>query len=197
MKDGFFHSYHLGWSRLDAESLLGDLGAAGLRLDHPATGRITLVSPGSEPPATQARVTWEQLVTVAGLQRLDEIGFLLWVRSGAEVYARIRRTRGGVVALEFGLHGLSQDDQELAVRAIREAIGRASVLCIGFVVDREGASEATDWDGVIVNGTTLFDSWPDTLAVRHEVAAMQPQLSGVASFEQSPWMLFGSEVPSR
>ncbi|MET7786495.1 hypothetical protein ACFYSJ_01335 [Streptomyces sp. NPDC005248] len=197
MKDGFFHSYHLGWSRLDAESLLGDLGAAGLRLDHPATGRITLVSPGSVPPATQARVTWEQLVTVAGLQRLDEISFLLWVRSGAEVYARIRRTGGGVVALEFGLHGLSQDDQELAVRAIREAIGRASVLCIGFVVDREGASEATDWDGVIVNGTTFFDSWPDTLAVRHEVAAVQPQLSGVASFEQSPWKLFGSEVPSR
>ncbi|MGW0691959.1 hypothetical protein [Streptomyces sp. NPDC002738] len=77
MKDGFFHSYHLGWSRLDAESLLGDLGAAGLRLDHPATGRITLVNPGSELPATQARVTWEQLVTVAGLQRLDEISFLL------------------------------------------------------------------------------------------------------------------------
>ncbi|MET8416778.1 hypothetical protein ABZV41_13795 [Streptomyces sp. NPDC005098] len=83
MKDGFFHSYHVGWSRLDAEWLLGDLGAAGLRLDHPATGRITLVSPGSEPPATQARVTREQLVTAAGLQRLDEISFLLWVKSGA------------------------------------------------------------------------------------------------------------------
>jgi hypothetical protein len=197
MSDGFFYSYHLGWSRPDAESLLGDLDAAGLRITHPTTRRITLVTPGPEPAMTQSWVTREQLVLLAGLQRLDEIGFLLWVKRGAEIHVRIRRTRDGIVSLEFGLCRLSRDERELAVRAIREAIGRASLLCLGFVVDREGASAATDWRAVIVGGTTFFDSWPDTLAVRHEVADMQPQLSGVTSFEQSPWMLFGSEVPSR
>ncbi|MFF9070880.1 hypothetical protein ACF1A9_00940 [Streptomyces sp. NPDC014872] len=197
MSDGFFYSYHLGWSRPDAESLLGDLDAAGLRLNHPVTRRVTLIGPGPDPWGTLSWVTREQLVLLAGLQRIDSVDFLLWTDGGTDVPARVRKTGNGVVALEFGLGQLTRDEQELAARAIREAIGRASVLCIGFVVDREGASVATDWNGVVVNGTTFFDSWPDTLAVRHEIAAMQPQLSGVASFHQSPWMLFGSEVPSR
>jgi len=197
MSDGFFYSYHLGWSRPDAESLFDDLEAAGLRLRHPVTRRVTLLGPGPDPWGTLSWVTREQLVLLAGLQRIDSVDFLLWTNAGTDVPARVRKTRDGVVALEFGLGQLRRDEQELAARAIREAIGRASVLCIGFVVDREGASAATDWGGVVVNGTSFFDSWPDTLAVRQEIAAMQPQLFGVASYDQSPWRLFGSEVPSR
>ncbi|MFG3525963.1 hypothetical protein ACGF8B_04410 [Streptomyces sp. NPDC047917] len=197
MSDGFFYSYHLGWSRPDSESLFNDLDAAGLRLSHPVTRRVTLLGPGPGPHGTPSWVTREQLVLLAGLQRLDSVDFVLWMNSGTEVPARVRRMRDGVVALEFGFGRLTRDEQEAAARAIREAIGRASVLCIGFVVDREGASVATDWSGVVVSGTTFFDSWPDTLAVRHEIAAMQPQLAGVASYDQSPWMLFGSEVPVR
>ncbi|MCX4789034.1 MULTISPECIES: hypothetical protein [unclassified Streptomyces] len=197
MSNGFFYSYHLGWSRPDAESLFGDLDAAGLRLSHPVTRRVTLLCPEPDPRGTLSWVTREQLVLLAGLQRIDTVDFLLWTNSGTDVPARVRRMRDGVVALEFGFGRLTRDEQEMAARAIREAIGRASVLCIGFVVDREGASAATDWSDVVINGTTFFDSWPDTLAVRHEIAATQPQLSGVASYDQSPWMLFGSEIPSR
>ncbi|MFF1924039.1 hypothetical protein ACFVW8_26130 [Streptomyces sp. NPDC058221] len=197
MRDGFFYSYHLGWNRPDAESLLGDLEAAGVRPAHPVTRRITLISPGAEPPGTQSWVTRDQLVLLAGLQRLDQVDFLLWTSDGAEIPTRIRRTDDGTVTLQFALGGLSREEQETVVRAIREAIGRASVLCIGFVLDREGASAATDWRGFIVNGDVYFDCWPDTLAVRREVAAVQPQLSGVSSFEQSPWVVYGSEVAHR
>ncbi|MFD8689766.1 hypothetical protein [Streptomyces sp. NPDC059651] len=197
MSDGFFYSYHLGWSRPDAESLLGDLEAAGVRPDHPATRRITLMGPGPRRTVTQSWVTRDQLVLLAGLQRLDQVDFLLWLRSGAEVPARVRRTSDGTVAVQFALCGLNGDERETVVRAVREAIGRASVLCVGFVVDREGASQATDWRGFIEEGTVYFDHWPDTLAVRPEVAALQPQLSGVNSFEQSPWVVYGSDVPSR
>lgn len=197
MADGFFYSYHLGWSRPDAESLLGDLEAAGLRADHPVTRRITLISPGAEPSGTQSWVTRDQLVLLAGLQRLDQVDFLLWHRSGAEVPARVRRNDDGTVSLHFAIGGLSRSEEEGAVRAIREAIGRASLLCVGFVVDREGASAATDWRGFIVKGAVYFDCWPDTLAVLPEVAHIQPQLSGVSSFEQSPWVVYGSDVPTR
>lgn len=197
MSDGFFYSYHLGWSRPDAESLLGDLEAAGLRADHPVTRRITLISPGAEPSGTQSWVTRDQLVLLAGLQRLDQVDFLLWQRSGAEVPARVRRNDDGTVSLHFALGGLSRAEEERAVRAIREAIGRASLLCVGFVVDRVGASAATDWRGFIVKGAVYFDCWPDTLAVLPEVATAQPQLSGVSSFEQSPWVVYGSDVPTR
>ncbi|MEV0745423.1 hypothetical protein OG345_14155 [Streptomyces sp. NBC_01220] len=197
MSDGFFYSYHLGWSRPDAESLLGDLEAAGVRPDHPVTRRITLIGPGSRPSVTQSWVTRDQLVLLAGLQRLDQVDFLLWLPSGSEVPARVRRTDDGTVELRFALGGLRRDERETVVRAVREAVGRASLLCVGFVVDREGASAATDWRGFIVRGTVYFDHWPDTLAVQPEVAAVQPQLSGVNSFEQSPWVVYGSDVPNR
>lgn len=134
---------------------------------------------------------------LAGLQRLDQVDFLLWLPSGSEVAVRVRRIDDGTVALQFALGGLRRDERETVVRAVREAIGRASVLCVGFVVDREGASAATDWRGFVVSGTVYFDHWPDTLAVRPEVAAMQPQLGGVNSFEQSPWIVYGSDVPNR
>ncbi|MEV6163295.1 hypothetical protein AB0L71_15440 [Streptomyces sp. NPDC052052] len=195
MNNGFFYSYHLGWSRPDAESLIGDLDAAGLRLGHPITRKVTLLGPGRDPLGSSSSVTREQLVLLAGLQRVDSVDFALWMGSGSAVPARVRRTADGVVALEFGFGWLTDGEQEVAEWAIREAIGRPSVLCIGFVVDREGASAATDWSGVVANGTTCFDSWPDTLAVREEIAEVQPQLAGVSFFEESPWMLFGSEVP--
>ncbi|MER7725171.1 hypothetical protein [Streptomyces sp. NPDC096323] len=197
MSDGFFYSYHLGWNRPDAEALLGDLEAAGVRPDHPVTRRITLTGPGPRTTVTQSRVTRDQLVLLAGLQRLDQVDFLLWLSSGAEIPTRVQRTQDGTVALQFALGGLRPDERETVVRAVREAIGRASLLCVGFVVDREGASAATDWRGFIVQGTVYFDHWPDTLAVRPEVAAVQPQLSGVGSFRQSPWVVYGSEVPNR
>ncbi|TXS07001.1 hypothetical protein EAO73_03445 [Streptomyces sp. col6] len=197
MSDGFFCSYHLCWSRPDAESLLGDLEAAGVRADHPVTRRISLLGPGTEPSGAQSFVTREQLVLLAGLQRLDRVDFLLWLPCGGEVRARVGRGADGAVELRFGLGLLDRADQERAVRAIREAIGRASLLCVGFVLDREGASGATDWPGFIVKGSVYFDCWPDTLAVLPEVAAAQPQLSGVNSFEQSPWVVYGSDVPNR
>ncbi|WP_330240490.1 hypothetical protein [Streptomyces sp. NBC_00525] len=197
MSDGFFCSYHLCWSRPDAESLLGDLEAAGVRADHPVTRRITLISPGSDPSGTQSWVTRDQLVLLAGLQRLDRVDFLLWLPGGAEIRARISRGEDGTVELRFGLGPLDRADEERLVRVIREAIGRASLLCVGFVLDREGASGATDWRGFIVKGSVYFDCWPDTLAVLPEVAAAQPQLSGVNSFEQSPWVVYGSDVALR
>lgn len=197
MSDGFFYSYHLGWSRPDAESLLGDLEAAGVRPDHPATRRITLIGSGPQQACTQSWVTRDQLVLLAGLQRLDQVDFLLWLRNGAEIPVRVRRRDDSTVEVQFALGGLMGDEREMVVRAVREAIGRASVLCVGFVVDRGGASVATDWRGFIDKGAVYFDHWPDTLAVRPEVAAVQPQLSGVNSFEQSPWVVYGSDVPNR
>ncbi|MGW2593267.1 hypothetical protein ACWCXC_23775 [Streptomyces sp. NPDC001515] len=197
MSDGFFSSYHLGWSRPDAESLLGDLESAGVRPDHPVTRRISLVGTGTRHTATQSWVTRDQLVLLAGLQRLDRVDFLLWLRTGAGIPTRVHRTDTGTVALCFSLSRLSRDEGETVVRAAREAVGRASVLCVGFVVDREGASAATDWQGFIEKGTVYFDHWPDTLAVRPEVAAVQPQLTGVGSYPQSPWVVYGSDVPSR
>ncbi|MFI8434843.1 hypothetical protein ACIGJO_14005 [Streptomyces sp. NPDC079020] len=196
MSTGFFYSYHLGWTRLDAQTLLGDLEAEGLRLAHPATGRTVLVSQDSASAGARSPVTREQLLSIAGLQRLDEIGFRLWVGGATDVLVRVRRARRGAVAVEFGLGELPPEEQDRAVSAIRRTIGRASVLCIGFVVDRRGTTSATDWDGVVIDGAAPLDEWPDVVAVREEIAAAHPQLAFLDSVGHSPWRVFGNSVLS-
>ncbi|MFE2016850.1 hypothetical protein ACFW9O_02220 [Streptomyces sp. NPDC059499] len=199
MGAGFFHSYHLGWTRVDAGTLLGDLEAAGLRPAHPVTGRIVLDSrdPSSPVPGgTRSPVSREQLLSIAGLERLDGIGVRLWASHDLDVLMRIRRAGPGVAVAEFDLGGLPPEELEKTVRAIRLTVGRASVLCIGFVVDREGATAGTDWDGVVVEGTAGLDGWPDVLAVREGIAYRHPQLADLESVEQSPWRVFGNAVLS-
>lgn len=199
MGAGFFHSYHLGWTRVDAGTLLGDLEAAGLRPAHPLTGRIVLDSQGPASPesgGTRSPVSRDQLLSIAGLERLDEMGVRLWASHGLDVLMRIRRAGPRVAVAEFGLGGLPPEEREHAVRAIRLTVGRASVLCIGFVIDREGATASTDWDGVVVDGTAGLDGCPDVLAVREDIATRHPQLAALESVEQSPWRVFGNAVLS-
>ncbi|MGK3088835.1 hypothetical protein ACG93S_03060 [Streptomyces sp. WAC01490] len=197
MGTGFFHSYHLGWTRLDAATLLGDLEAEGLRSGHPVTGRAVLVSLDHPSSGARSPVTREQLLSLSGLQRLQEVGFRLWMDEGPDLLVRIRRARGGgVVAVEFSVGELPPVERERAVSAIRRTVGRASVLCIGFVVDRSGATAGTDWDAVVIEGSEPLDSWPDAVAVREEIAHRHPQLTVMESVTISPWKVFGSAVPS-
>ncbi|MFJ8405093.1 hypothetical protein ACIQ9K_32055 [Streptomyces microflavus] len=196
MSAGFFYSYHLGWTRLDAATLLGDLEAEGLRPGHPLTGRTVLVSLDLPSSGARSPVTREQLLSVCGLQRLQEVGFRLWVDEGSDLLVRIRRARSGVVAVEFSVGELPPLVRERAVGAIRRTVGRASVLCIGFVLDRDGATAGTDWDGVVIDGSAHLDAWPDAVAVREEIAARHPQLTVMDSVAISPWKVFGSAVPS-
>ncbi|MEV7165345.1 hypothetical protein ACIF6I_14175 [Streptomyces microflavus] len=196
MSAGFFYSYHLGWTRLDAATLLGDLEAEGLRPGHPLTGRTVLVSLDLPSSGARSPVTREQLLSVSGLQRLQEVGFRLWVDEGSDLLVRIRRARSGVVAVEFSVGELPPLVRERAVGAIRRTVGRASVLCIGFVLDRDGATAGTDWDGVVIDGSAHLDAWPDAVAVREEIAARHPQLTVMDSVTISPWKVFGSAVPS-
>ncbi|GGY76751.1 hypothetical protein [Streptomyces nitrosporeus] len=200
MVSGFFHSYHLGWARTDARTLLGDLEAAGLRIAQPDTGRILLDSHDPASPAgtasTRSRVTRDQFLSLAGLERVPAVGVRLWVRHDLDVLMRIRRAGDRAVAVEFGLGGLPVPERERAVRAIRLTVGRASVLCIGFVLDRTGVSAGSDWDGLVVDGTALLDGWPDVLAVREGIAAAHPQLAALESVAQSPWRVFGSAALS-
>jgi len=196
MSVGFFYSYHLGWTRLDAATLLGDLEAEGIRSGHPLTGRAVLVSLDLPSSGARSPVTREQLLSLSGLQRLHEVGFRLWVDGGSDLLVRIRRARSGVVAVEFSVGELPPVERERAVGAIRRTVGRASVLCIGFVVDRDGATAGTDWDGVVIDGSAHLDAWPDAVAVREEIASIHPQLTVMDSVTISPWKVFGSAVPS-
>lgn len=195
MGAGFFYSYHLGWTRVDAGTLLGDLEAEGLRPAHPVTGRIVLVGREAASAGARSPVSREQLLSMAGLETVDEISVRLWMGGELGVLLRIRRAAGGAVAAEFGLGELPAEEMEAAVRAVRRAVGRASLLCVGFVIDRRGLTAGTNWERVVVAGTAYIDECPDALAVREQIASEHPQLAVMESAARSPWRVFGSGAP--
>lgn len=191
MSDGFIYWYRTDWEPADAQVLLQSLGARELSLSNPATGRITRITNGPDSWGEQVPVDRESLANAAGLTGIEEVNFQLWANSDADVYTRFRRLRGDVVVAEFGLDGLRVDEREQAVRtivgAIRSELGRS----IGFVIDRLGVAEDVDWDSVVTKGAAQLTAWPDTLAVRPEVAARLPELAGVEGREESPLLVFG------
>lgn len=201
MGAGFFYSYHLCWGTEDARTLMSGLEAEGLRFSHPVSGHTVLVgqnslAQGLLPIGACSPVTREEFLSLAAVRRLGVVGVRLWLDGRRHALLCIRRAQRGVTVLEFGLEGLSPAERDDVVRAVRRTVGRASLLCIGFVVDRTGATaETTDWAGLVVDGTALLEGWPELLAVREEIAAEHPQLCSLDSVEQSPWRVFGSALP--
>ena len=195
MSDGFFNWYRTGWNPADAERLVHDLDAQGLRIDNPTTGLITQITSGPESWGEQEPVSRAQLVSNAGLSSAGEVNFQLWLSGDTDVFTRVRRLQGGAAVVEFSLDGLTLEEQECAIRAVSREIRAHPTRCIGFVLDRQGATEEVDWDGIIMSGADHLDSWPDTLAVRADVALRHPQLAAATGVEEPPLVLFGEVLP--
>ncbi|MFW6723031.1 hypothetical protein ACHZ98_23270 [Streptomyces sp. MAR4 CNY-716] len=62
---------------------------------------------------------------------------------------------------------------------------------VGYVIDRYGRTEDTDWDGVILGGGERIDGWPDEFAVRESVSAHHAQLAGAEGMWNPPLVMFG------
>ncbi|WP_158692751.1 hypothetical protein [Streptomyces roseochromogenus] len=195
MSDGFFHWYRSGWVPADAERVVQDLDAQGLRLNNPTTGRITQITSGPESWGEQVPVSRDQLMSNAALTNAGEVNFQLWLSGDTDIFTRIRRLNGGVTVFEFGLDGLSLEEQEHAIRAISRQICADLTRCIGFVLDRQGVTEDVDWDDVIMHGANHLDSWPDTLAVRPDISIRHPQLAAAKRMEMPPLILVGEMLP--
>ncbi|WP_299532820.1 hypothetical protein [uncultured Streptomyces sp.] len=191
---GFFQSYHWGWGRPDATTLLCDLEADGMRLAPPSGGAEATRAMDGTGPSPGAADHRERFLALAGSQELDSLDVRLRVGGAWDVPLRIRRAGGGAVAVEIGLSGLPYGPCERVVRAVRHTVGRASMLCLGFVLDRGGVTAGTDWDRVVVDGTERIGGWPDVLAVRDRIACTHAQLAGRPSEDRSPWRVFGGEI---
>ncbi|MFF9405773.1 hypothetical protein ACF1B0_09575 [Streptomyces anandii] len=195
MSDGFFHWYRSGWVPADVERLVRDLEAQDLRLSNPATGLITQIASGPESWGEQVPVSRDQFLSDAALTDDGEINFQLWLSGDTDVFTRLRRLGCGVVVVEFGLDGLSLQEQAHVVRAVSRVIHADLTRCIGFVLDRQGATEDVDWDDVVLSGASHLDSWPDALAVRPEILLRHPQLAAAQGTEMPPLILVGRLLP--
>ncbi|MEV7953598.1 hypothetical protein ACFVZR_30355 [Streptomyces sp. NPDC058316] len=191
MSDGFVHWYHRGWDANQAASVLGSLDRRGLMLGNPSTGLISTVTNGPVSWGEQVFVARVELMGAAGLSGVDEVNFQFWLDGDTDVFMRMRRCSGSdVIALEFGLDGMSQSQQSHVVRAVSSEIGARREACMGFVVDQRGVSEDEDWDGVILGGLPRRGPWPDRFALRSEEMARHPELSGLIGRQEPPLVVF-------
>ncbi|WBB62087.1 hypothetical protein O7599_05975 [Streptomyces sp. WMMC500] len=130
----------------------------------------------------------------AGLVHGAALSLQLWVDAGADVYVRFRALVGGGAAVEFGLDGLG-DQLDRVVDALTRAVHDSWQETVGYVIDRYGRTEDTDWDGVVLGRGELIDTWPEAMAVREPVAARHPQLAGAGGVSYPPLVVFDQKGP--
>ncbi|WP_189108931.1 hypothetical protein [Streptomyces camponoticapitis] len=198
MSDGFVHWYEGDSNSDPAESLVGALEEAGLSLGNPSTGLISSITNGPDLWGEQVHTERDELVRSVAAVRLSgggEVNFQFWLDGETDVFTRVRRPAGGVVTVvEFGLDGMDGAQQTQVVEAVRVAMGQRWAACLGFVIDRSGATEEEDWDGIVVDASARFTSWPDTLAMRAEIAAAHAELSTFPARQDPPLVVFERPV---
>ena len=179
MGDGFFFWYREDWKTGDADRIIRYLDGRGLRIRNSDTGNISLITNGPESWGEQVFVTEDALLKSATELSGGELNFQLWIAGTLDVFTRIRRAAADLVVLEFDINALDSGDLENAISAfIRPAV--VDEATIGFMVDRSGKSEETDWDALMAGAPLPLGSLPDILGIRERDLGRHPELSRFA-----------------
>ena len=178
MGDGFFFWYREGWNAGDADRIIRYLEGCGLRIRNPDTGNISMITNGPESWGEQVFVTEGALLKSAVELSGGELNFQLWITGGLDVFTRIRRASADSVVLEFDINALDSDDLENAISTfIRLAV--MDEATIGFIADRSGRSEETDWDATMTGASLSMESLPDIIGINESDLGRHSELSNV------------------
>lgn len=192
MNDGFFSWYRTGWGMDAAGRLLSTAVSAGLHVVNPGNQRVSLITNGPDSWGEQVFVTEHALLEHAALSAGTEVNFQLWLNSECDVFTRVRRLDGeDVVALEFGLDGMTGEEQEHTVAVLTRMLRGDFADCFGFVVDRRGVSEELDWDGVFSGEAVHVAPLPDTFGLLAKHLATHPELDPDQAVRNGDLAVFG------
>jgi hypothetical protein len=159
-------------------------------MPNPGSGQVSVITNGPDSWGEQRFVSVPELIDEAAELRGEEINFQLWLNAESDVFTRIRRLPNRPVVLEFDLGGLALAEQERVVAALRGILDSERADCLGFVIDRRGASEDVEWDRVMNGEPVPVGTLPDTLALRREVAARHPELPVAQATEYGALVIF-------
>ncbi|MFD3484527.1 hypothetical protein [Streptomyces sp. NPDC058665] len=194
MSDGFVYWYEGDSNSDPAETLVAALEEAGLSLGNPSTGLVSSITNGPDSWGEQVFLTRGELVeSVAVVRRSGggEVNFQFWLDGETDVFTRVRRPADGdVTVIEFGLDGMDQAQQTEVVEAVRGVMRRRWAECRGFVIDRSGATEDEDWDGIVIDASSRFTRWPDAFALHADIAAAHTELSAFPARQEPPLVVF-------
>ncbi|WP_154674339.1 hypothetical protein [Nakamurella lactea] len=167
----FVYWYQSQWSAAAAVDLVEALEAAGWTLVSPSTGVISKLTLSG-----QVRMDRSGLLAAMALEgEIDDLHTDWWLDGGSgNVHYGIRRRSAGGVLHEFLLDGVR--DLDRVVHDLLDRIHDHAAETIGFVVDRDGASQDLDWDAVMAGADVPIDDVPDILGLTVELAELHPDL---------------------
>lgn len=187
-----FLTWHLAPLTVPAATLLLDrLEASGITAAHPRTGQAfgfgETTAGRREPLLGPARAT---LPAALGDGRRTTVEFLCWQGYDQCLTGTARRPGEKTQSITLRLRGMTGPEHEGVIAALTRTFDPEVLGCLGFVVDRTGATAAEDWEGVLTGAGPTFTVRPDTLGILRAHVPSHPELVGRASAPHGPLEVF-------
>lgn len=176
MSNGFVFWYESDWTPPRAVALLTGLDAAGLRLAHPASGRITALSGEDGTAGEQIDIDRTTLLERAAVDADQEFDFQYWIDVDVDVVCGIERLAPDLVVQRLYLDGLSFEQVRFVVAAVFDQIRTSARSTRGLIVDLTGGSGDEDWDGLVTGAPGRIAVRADVIALPGVVAVLHPEL---------------------
>ncbi|MBV2356448.1 hypothetical protein KUM39_19040 [Streptomyces sp. J2-1] len=174
---GFFTWYVPKLNSARARQLLTRLETAGLSVVHPLTN--ALFGFRETPTGNRDPLMGDGTALADALadDRCSRAEFTCWKGYDQSLTGVVRRTDETTQSITLRLSDVPATDREEAVAALVHTLDQNTAECLGFVIDRTGASASQDWDRILVGSGGHFTVWPDTVGILRDRVGNHPELA--------------------
>ncbi|MFK0121321.1 hypothetical protein [Streptomyces sp. NPDC090994] len=144
-----------------------------MTIANPATGLMSIVNVDGESVPVESRT----IPRLIGL-RIPSITVNWWLSSDVDVVGTHTHEPMGCEIQTFWLDGLDFEEVETIRMAVISAIRRVSTPTRALVFDKQGITDANDWDSVLLYGGTQLPGVVESLLLGPEVSSKVLQASG-------------------
>lgn len=178
---------------------IDDLEAAGMRLPHFSTGRISALSADEDTIGEQIDLDRTTLLDHATLQSEQFFTFQYWIEVDHDVVCTVEKLAPDMVVQRFYLDGLTDNDVRFVVGVVIDQIRVSPLSARGLIVDRSGESGSEDWDELIAGAPGRISVRPNIVGLPREVAAQHPELQFGAPIHIGDLVIFDPDglLPTR
>lgn len=176
MSNGFAFWYENDWTPQRAIERITSLDAAGLRLAHPTTGRITALSADDDTAGDQIDIDRATLLERAAVEADHEFTFQYWIDTDVDVVCVIERLTPELVVQRLYLDGLTFKQQRFVAATVFGQIRTSTGSTRGLIIDLTGGSGNEDWDALVTGAAGRIAVCADVMILPSAVAALHSEL---------------------
>ncbi|MFF9285793.1 hypothetical protein [Streptomyces griseosporeus] len=173
-----------------SHALIRQLNTAGLFVAHPLTDAVfgfRVTEGGSKEPLTGGP---NELAASLADSQYREAEFQCWMGYDQPLTTNVRRIDPSTQRVTVQIADVPAADREEAVAALVRTLDQDAAHCLGFVIDRVGASGGQDWDRILVGPGEQLTVWPDIVGIQRDRLPEHPELAAVKSTEYGRLAVF-------